>query len=203
MASHVSAATLCYMSGDSSLISDLLLQGLWVALCCTHTSPYEGQLSSGHAENHDCLFKATGGSSRKTGIFLWKWLFGRAPEKLLEVRSDPIRAEEQSGFLLQPLYSTFTFRASVEPKDPLAQPCHAKSQGQSMGSQGGLFPEQQHTWEPCNKAPSQPSFLVAHGSVRQVTTKLGLLILPVAWPNTSSSKGCPTVLLLARWNVHF
>lgn len=133
-------------------------------------------------------------------IFMEMVLLWRCPEKPL-VRSDLSRAEEQSGFLLWPLCGPFTFRAAVEPKDHLAQPCHAKSQTWSMGSQAGLFPEHQRTWEPHSKALSRPLLLPPHSSVRQVTTKLGLFVLPAAWLNTSGSKGSPTVLMLARQNV--
>lgn len=155
------------MSRDSFLTSELLLQGVWVALSCAHTSLSEGWLSCGHTEDHDCLLKAT--VAFRGNVFMEMVLLWRAPEKPL-VRSDPSRAEEQSGFLLQPLSGPFTFRAAVEPRDSLAQHHHAKSQGQSMGLQAGLFPEHRSTWEPrspLSKAPSQPSLLPPHSSVRQ------------------------------------
>lgn len=60
------------------------------------------------------------------------------------------------------LSGPFTFRAAVEPKDLLGQPCHAKTQGWSTGLQAGLFPEHWSTWElrsPSSKARSQPSLL--------------------------------------------
>lgn len=118
------------------------------------------------------------------------------------MRSDPVRTKEQSEFLWQPLSGPFTSRAAVEPRDPLPQSCHAKSQGQSMGS--GLFPEHQSIWElhsPLRKVPSQPSLLTPHSSVRQVTTQPGLLVLPAAWINTGSSQGSARALMLARQNV--
>jgi len=67
-----------------------------------------------------------------------------------------------------------------------------------MGLQDGVFPEHRSTWEPCSKAPRQPSLLLPHSSVRQVTTELGLLVLPAAWLNTGGSERSPTVLKLSR-----